>query len=107
MSNPAVRPRGLILMLVFGGIFSVIAFWIANPESYPFSYYPAGPGGAILIGAPGGAAIIGLIELLSGKPFYEVEEAWANLGGLQRAFGSIVIVVVGGAVAFTTISALV
>ena len=107
MSNSTVRLRGLILMLVCGGIFSVIAFWIANPESYPFDYYPAGPGGALLIGAPGGGAIIGLIELLSGKPFYEVEEAWANLGGLQRAFGSIVIVIVGGAVAFTAIAVLV
>jgi hypothetical protein len=94
-------------MLVCGGIFSVIAFWIANPSSYPFNHYPAGPGGALLIGAPGGAAIIGLIELLSGKPFYEVEEAWANLSGVQRALGSIVIVVVGGAVAFTTIAVLV
>ncbi len=107
MSNSTVRLRGLALTLVFGAIFSVIAFWIANPSSYPFDYYPAGPGGALLIGAPGGAAIVGLIELLSGKPFYEVEEAWANLGGLQRAVGSIVIVVVGGAVAFTAIAVLV
>ena len=94
-------------MLACGGIFSVIAFWIANPSSYPFDYYPAGPGGALLIGAPGAGAIIGLIELFSDKPFYEVEEAWANLGGLQRALGSIVIVVVGGAVAFTAIAVLV
>lgn len=107
MHNSTIRLRGLALTLVFGGIFSVIAFWIANPTSYPFDYYPAGPGGALLIGAPGGAAIVGLIELLSGKPFYEVEEAWANLGGLQRAVGSIVIVVVGGAVAFTAIAVLV
>jgi len=107
MSNSTVRLRGLILTLVFGTIFSVIAFWIANPSSYPFDYYPAGPGGAILIGAPGAAAIVGLIELLSGKPFYEVEEAWANLGGMQRAFGSLAIVVVGGAVVFTVIAVLI
>lgn len=107
MSNSTIRLRGLILMLVGGGIFSVIAFWIANPASYPFDRYPAGPGGAILIGAPGGVAIVGLIELLSGKPFYEIEEAWANLSGLQRAFGSILIVVVGGAVAFTAIAVLI
>lgn len=107
MNDSTVRLRGLILMLVFGGIFSVMAFWIANPSSYPFDYYPAGPGGALLIGAPGGAAIIGLIELLSGKSFYEVEEAWANLSRLHRAFGSVAIVVVGGAVAFTAIAVLV
>jgi hypothetical protein len=107
MSNSTVRVRGLVLFLLFGGIFATFAFWIANPASYPFDYYPAGPGGALIIGAPGGAAIIGLIELLSGKPFYEVEDAWASLGTWQRAFGSVLIVVVGGAVAFTAIAMLV
>lgn len=102
-----IRQRGLISLVVFGGIFATFAYWIANPSSYPFNYYPAGPGGAILIGAPGGGAIIGLIELISGKPFYEIEEAWANLGGWQRAAGSILIVVVGGSVAFTAIAVLI
>ncbi|MGI9271068.1 MAG: hypothetical protein ACR2QT_04790 [Woeseiaceae bacterium] len=64
MTNSKIRIRGLILMLVFGGIFSVFAFWIANPSSYPFDYYPKGPGGAILIGAPGGAVAFTAIAVI-------------------------------------------
>jgi hypothetical protein len=101
----AVRVRGMLYLIVGGGVFALIAYWIANPESYPFSVYPAGIGGAVAIGAPGAAAIIGLIELVSGKPFYEIEDAWASLSGLQRFFGGTVIVLVGGAVVFTAIAA--
>lgn len=100
-----VRVRGLLMLIGGGCAFALIGYWIANPESYPFSVYPAGIGGAIAIGAPGAAALIGLIELVSGKPFYEIENAWANLSGLQRLFGGTVIVLVGGAVVFTAIAA--
>ena len=91
-------------MIVGGGIFALFAFWIANPEYYPFSVYPAGVGGALAIGAPGAGAVIGLIELVSGKPFHKVEEAWAGPSGLQRFFGGTLIVLVGGAVVFTAIA---
>ncbi len=102
----SVRVRGLLYLAVGGGIFALFAFWIANPESYPFSVYPAGVGGALAIGAPGAGAIIGLIELVSGKPFYQVEEAWAGLSGVQRFFGGTLIILVGGAVVFTAIAIL-
>ena len=98
-----VRIRGLLLFLGGAGVFAQFAYWIANPDAYPFDYYPAGPGGAVLVGAPGAAAIIGLIELLSGKPFYKVEEAWANLSGVQRFFGGTLIVIVGGAIVFAAL----
>ena len=100
----SVRTRGLLYLLVGGGVFALFAFWIANPEQYPFSYYPAGIGGALAIGAPGAGAIIGLIELVSGKPFHKVEESWAELSGLQRFLGGTLIVLVGGAVVFTAIA---
>ena len=100
----SVRARGLLLFLGGGSIFALFAYWIANPESYPFSVYPAGVGGALAIGAPGAAAIVGLVELASGQPFYRIEEAWANLSGLQRFFGGVAIVLVGGAVVFTALA---
>ena len=102
----SVRTRGFLYLVLGGGAFAVFAFWIANPEYYPFSVYPAGVGGALAIGAPGALAIIGLIELVSGKPFYQIEEAWAGLSGLQRFVGGTLIVLVGGAVVFTTIAAI-
>ena len=100
----SVRTRGLLYLIAGGGIFALFAYWISNPEAYPFSVYPAGLGGALLIGAPGAGAVIGLVELVSGKPFYKVEEAWAGLSGLQRFFGGTLIVLVGGAVAFTVVA---
>jgi len=103
----STRLRGLLLFIVFGGLFGLFAYWIANPKSYPFDYYPAGIGGALIIGMPGAAAIIGLLELTTGKPFYKLEESWANLKGWQRAIGGTLIVLVGGAVVFTVIAILV
>lgn len=100
----SVRARGLLYLVVGGSIFALFAFWIANPEYYPFSVYPAGIGGALAIGAPGAGAIIGLIELASGKPFHQVEGAWAELSGLQRLLGGTLIVLVGGAVVFTALA---
>lgn len=92
----SIRHRGLLVFLLCGGIFSVIVYWIANPSTYPFDFYPAGPGGALLIGAPGGLAIIGLLELASGKPFYQLEAAWASLKMWQQAlFGFCIIAVAG------------
>ena len=100
----SVRLRGLLTFVLGGGIFGLIAYWIANPDAYPFSVYPAGISGAIAIGAPGAAAIIGLIELLSGRSFRQIEDSWAELSGVQRFFGGIAIVVVGGAVVFTAVA---
>ena len=100
----SVRVRGLLYLIGGGSVFALFAYWIANPESYPLRVYPAGLGGALVIGAPGAGAIIGLIELISGKPFYKIEDAWANLSGLQRFFGGTLIIVVGGTVVFAALA---
>jgi len=103
----STRKRGLLSLICFGVFFTLFAYWIANPDSYPFSYYPVGIGAAILIAAPGAGAIIGLIELTTGMPFYKLEESWANLKGWQRAIGGTLIVLVGGTVLFTVIALLI
>jgi len=79
---------------------------VAHPAAYPFDYYPSGPGGALIIEAPGAAALIGLIELCTGTAFHQIEEAWAKLTGWQRFVGGTLIVVFGGAIAFAGVAAL-
>jgi hypothetical protein len=99
-----IRARGALLLVVGGAFFSLFAYWIAVPEAYPFDYYPAGPGGALLIGAPGALALIGLIECMTGMPFHQIEAAWAGLSGWQRFVGGTVIVLVGGAAVFAGVA---
>ena len=103
----STRQRGLIYLIGFGGVFVLFAYWIANPDSYPFDYYPVGIFGALAIGTPGAGAVIGLIELTTGQPFYKLEESWANLKGWQRAIGGTLIVLIGGASLFTVIAVLI
>ena len=100
----SVRTRGLLSFLGFGAAFAVIVFWYAFPEHYPFDYHPVGPGAAILIGAPGAFSAVGLIELLSGQPFYKLEEIWQNLKWWQRGIGGTLFVIFGGAIAFSVVA---
>ena len=99
----SVRLRGFLIAVACGIACATLAYWIANPETYPFAYYPAGIGGAILVGAPGAGVIVGLIELFSGQPFYKVEEAWGRITGWRKFLFSLLIVLIGGAIAFTIV----
>jgi hypothetical protein len=103
----SIRIRGFLLALLGGTIFSLIAYWISHPSSYPFSHFPAGPGGALLIGIPGAVAVIGMVECVSGRALRELELTWASLNGLKRFFLGSLLVIVGGAIAFTIIGLLV
>jgi hypothetical protein len=102
-----IRLRGVLEFVAGGMVFGLFAYWIAHPASYPFDYYPAGPGGAILIAAPGGVAFVGLVEMLTGRPFVEIEAAWANLGGLKKFIYGTLFVIFGGAAAFVIVGLLV
>ena len=102
-----IRLRGALTFVVGGMVFGLFAYWIAYPASYPFDYYPAGPGGAIVIAAPGGMAFVGLIEMLTGRSFVEIEDAWANLGGLKKFIYGSLLVIFGGVAAFVIVGQLV
>lgn len=96
----SIRIRGFLSLIFFGAAFALILFWYANPDSYPFDYIPIGIGAVALIAGPGALAFIGLIEVLTGQPFYKVEESWQNLKWWQRGIGGTLFVLVGGAIAF-------
>ena len=61
----------------------------------------------MLIGIPGAVAVIGLVEFTSGRAFRELEATWASLTRLKRFFFGSLLVIVGGAVAFTIVGLLV
>jgi len=98
-----IQLRGLLIAVACGLVFGTQMYWIANPEAYPFAYYPAGIGGVILLATPGAGVIVGLIELFSGQPFYQVEEAWGRISGWRKFLFSLLIVLIGGAIAFTIV----
>jgi hypothetical protein len=102
-----IRTRGALVFCIGAAVFGLIAFWISHPSQYPFKYYPAGPGGALIIGIPGAAAIIGLVEMGTGKPFRELENTWASLSWWKKALLGSVIVIVGGILAFAIVGMLV
>lgn len=61
----------------------------------------------MLIGIPGAAAVIGLVEFASGRAFRELEATWASLTRVKRFYLGSLLVIVGGAVAFTIVGLLV
>lgn len=93
----SIRRRGILAFVSFGGLFALFIFWMLNPDSYPFSYMPAGPGGAILIGTPLALCLAGLTEAATGHPFHELEKIWIDLNWWQRGImGSILVATLGG-----------
>ena len=58
----------------------------------------------MLIGIPGAIAIIGLIELSTGRAFQELEKAWATFQWWKKALFGSIIVIVGGTVAFVVVA---
>ncbi len=90
-----VRLRGFLVMAIFGSLFYLLMYWIAYPETYPFSYMPSRLGGFILVLIPGGIALSGLCEFVSGVPFSRLSMAWYALKGWQRGIIGILVFAAG------------
>ena len=55
--------------------------------------YELGWGGWIIFGAPGAYGASGLLELITGVPFFELSEKWDDLAGWQRGLLGLVVVI--------------
>jgi len=72
--NAAIRLRGLLLCVVgFGLAYALMALQLG-----------LGGGPLVVSGVPGAVGLVGLIELLSGYPFYQVARRWDAMHGLAR-----------------------
>jgi hypothetical protein len=93
-----VRSRALGQVLLFGLIFAGGVTWLTMRHSNGIE----SPFDQILFHAfflPGGLAIAGLLQLVTGVPFSQWSSRWDSLQGWQRGvFGSLLVLVLLGCV---------
>jgi hypothetical protein len=84
-----IRKRGLMMFVIGGIIFAGILYlmyWL-SAHNHQFSVELIGAG------VPFAVSCIGLIELVSGAPYYRLAQAWMGLRGWQRGvLGTLIVV---------------
>jgi len=84
-----IRKRGFMMFVVGGIVFAGIlclVYWL-SAHNRQFSLEVIGAG------VPFAVACIGLIELVSGSPYYRLAQAWMELRGWQRGvLGTLIVV---------------
>ena len=81
--NPKIRLRGLALAAIgFGLTYLLIATQLALQGKM-----------VAIVGAPLAMGMAGLVELLSGYPFYKIAEKWDSMHGLVRYLLGIAIII--------------
>ena len=89
----SIRLRGLLNFLGGSLLFALmLAWWAWWQARNPGRTLPGAPFSVLVIAAPGGFAISGLIQLLVGVPFAELSDKWNSLKGWQRGVYGIAIV---------------
>lgn len=87
---------GILGCLGMAGLYVAIAF---------AGFVPANPFMLIPAGIPFVYFCIGIIELLTGRPFQQLADAWMALQGWQRGVIGTLIVLVGGFLIFVVMAA--
>lgn len=108
----SIRLRGLLQFLGSGAVFAALLFWLASQYTASPNYQlPGGLFSMLVMMAPGGFAIAGLIQLISGVPFSELSDKWDSLKGWQRGvfgvaiFAFVAILLFGGIAVYLMMSA--
>jgi hypothetical protein len=89
---------GILGCLLMAGVYVAIAF---------AGYMPGNPFMLIPAGIPFVYVCIGLIELLTGRPYQQLADAWMALKGWQRGIIGTLIVLGGGFLIIVTMAAVV
>jgi hypothetical protein len=103
----SIRLKGFMQFAASGVVFSLMLWWFiqqraANPD---FSL-PGGPFGLLVMMVPGGFALAGLVQSVTGVPFADLSARWNALKGWQRGlmgfgvFASCLLLLFGGLVAY-------
>lgn len=84
-SEMNIRVKGLLQFLGSGLVFGVVIGWFMQQRAIdPTFKLPGGIFSLLLMMAPGGFALAGLLQLLTGVPFSELSDRWNALKGWQR-----------------------
>ena len=89
---------GILGCLLMAGIYTAIAF---------AGYMPGNPFMLIPAAIPFVYVCIGLVELLTGRPYQQLADAWMALKGWQRGVIGTLIVLVGGFLIIVVMAAVV
>jgi uncharacterized membrane protein YagU involved in acid resistance len=98
------RLRGLLQLLASGTVFGIGLWWFmaeqaagSNSSAHQLAFY------GLLV--PGGFALAGLVQAVSGVPFAQLSDKWNSLKGWQRGVYGVGIFVLSGVVVFGSLLA--
>ncbi len=81
----SVRAKGLAQFLLSGLVFALVILWFMQQRgANPDFNLPGGPFGILGLCVPGGFALAGLLQAITGAPFSELANRWDALKGWQR-----------------------
>ncbi|CAN7414263.1 hypothetical protein LJR143_002408 [Pseudoxanthomonas sp. LjRoot143] len=81
----SIRFRGFLQFAASGTVFGfIIAWYSAQRAASPDFALPGGPFGLLAMVVPGGFALAGLVQSVTGVPFADLSDRWNALKGWQR-----------------------
>lgn len=99
--------RGLLQFAASGGVFAFIIWWFVQQRAAnPDFNLPGGPFGLLAMVVPGGFALAGLMQTITGIAFADLSNRWNALKGWQRGvigfgvFALGILLLFGGLVAY-------
>ena len=96
-----IRAKGLLQFLGSGLVFGVVIGWFMQQRAAdPAFKLPGGIFSLLLMMAPGGFALAGLMQLMTGVPFSDLSDRWNGLKGWQRGVIGLVTFLLGLALLF-------
>jgi hypothetical protein len=87
-----IRLKGLLHFLGFGAVVAVALWWlIAQRVDRPGVISSGWSPWLYVLMVPGGIALAGLVQFVSGVPFSQLSERWDGLKGWQRGIFGVLI----------------
>lgn len=92
----SIRLKGFLQFAASGVAFGLILWWFMQQRAAdPDFSLPGGPFGLLVMMVPGGFALAGLLQSVTGVPFADLSARWNALKGWQRGLMGVGIFVLG------------